>query len=297
MEQRSRGVVPFVRLLSSRLLALALGALAAAAPVFSTEIFPVKDLAPGMKGFTLSDLGDGKGVQRFDIEIVGVLLSYAPKQDLVLARVHSQAIEKTGIIAGMSGSPVYVDGRLVGALAYGWPFSREPICGITPIQSMLDIRKAPAAPPVPIGGTATPASQFLSTFGGRDFANGLTALLTPFRSDGSSPGPVALPLPVSFSGAAAGGGLFGRVAEAAGWLVAPSGASGRPASAPVRPDRRPTPTASSRAPPSRRSCSPATWSSRRPARSPGWTATRSWPSAIRFSRWVRSTCRWPAPRS
>jgi hypothetical protein len=232
MEQRSRGVVPFVRLLSSRLLALALGALAAAAPVFSTEIFPVKDLAPGMKGFTLSDLGDGKGVQRFDIEIVGVLLSYAPKQDLVLARVHSQAIEKTGIIAGMSGSPVYVDGRLVGALAYGWPFSREPICGITPIQSMLDIRKAPAAPPVPIGGTATPASQFLSTFGGRDFANGLTALLTPFRSDGSSPGPVALPLPVSFSGAAAGGGLFGRVAEAAGWLVAPSGASGRPASAP-----------------------------------------------------------------
>ena len=44
----------------------------------------------------------------------------------------------------MSGSPIYVDGKLVGALAYGWPFSREPICGITPIQSMLDIRKAPA---------------------------------------------------------------------------------------------------------------------------------------------------------
>ncbi len=225
MERRSRDVVPSVRLLSSRLLAIALGALAASVPAISTEIFPVKDLVPGMKGYTLSDLGDGKGVQRFDVEVVGVLQSFAPKQDLVLARVLSEAIEKTGIIAGMSGSPVYVEGRLVGALAYGWPFSREPICGITPIQSMLDIRKAPAAPPVPIGGAATRASQFTTTFGGRDFANGLTALLSPLHGDAAGAGPVALPLPVSFSGAAASGGLFGRVAEAAGWLVAPSGAS------------------------------------------------------------------------
>jgi len=203
-----------------------LGALFVAAAATATEIFPVKDLAPGMRGFTLSDLGDGKGVQRYDIEIVGVLQSYAPKQDLVLARVLNEAIEKTGIIAGMSGSPVYVDGKLVGALAYGWPFSREPICGITPIQSMLDIRKAPAAPPVPIGGASAPAAQFVSSFGGRDFASGLTALLSPLKGDAASAGPVALPLPVSFSGATAAGSLFGRVAEAAGWLVAPSGASG-----------------------------------------------------------------------
>ncbi len=226
MERRSRGVVPFVRLLSGRRLSLMLlGALFAAAAATATEIFPVKDLAPGMRGFTLSDLGDGKGVQRYDIEIVGVLQSYAPKQDLVLARVLNEAIEKTGIIAGMSGSPVYVDGKLVGALAYGWPFSREPICGITPIQSMLDIRKAPAAPPVPIGGAAAPAAQFVSTFGGRDFAGGLTALLSPLKGDAASAGPVPLPLPVSLTGASTGSSLFGRVAEAAGWLVAPSGAS------------------------------------------------------------------------
>lgn len=224
MEPRRRNVLPSVRLLSGRLLAFALGALALAAPAVSTDIFPVKDLAPGMKGFTLSDLGDGRGVQRFDVEIIGVLQSFAPKQDLVLARVHSEAIEKTGIIAGMSGSPVYVDGRLVGALAYGWPFSREPICGITPIQSMLDIRKAPATPPVPIVGAATRASQFTSTFGGREFASGLAALLSPLQSGTAASGPVALPLPVSFSGAT-GNSLFGRVAEAAGWLVAPSGAS------------------------------------------------------------------------
>ena len=224
MEPRSRDVVASVRLLSSRLLAIVLGMLAVAVPATSTDIFPVKDLSPGMKGYTLSDLGDGRGVQRFDVEIVGVLKSYAPKQDLVLARVLSEAIEKTGIIAGMSGSPVYVDGRLVGALAYGWPFSREPICGITPIQSMLDIRKAPAAPPVPIGGAA-PAAQFLSTFSNRDFADGVAALLSPLRGDAVSSGPVPLPLPVSFSGGnpagesfrAGGGGrgldgrAFGRV--------------------------------------------------------------------------------------
>ena len=108
-----------------------------------------------MKGYGFSDFGDGKGVQRFDVEIVGLLKSYAPKQDLIIARVSGANLEKTGVIAGMSGSPIYVDGKLVGALAYGWPFSRDPICGITPIQSMLDIRKAPAAPPVPIGGAAT----------------------------------------------------------------------------------------------------------------------------------------------
>ena len=85
-----------------------------------------------------------------------MLRSYAPKQDLILARIHSEAIEKTGIIAGMSGSPVYVDEKLVGALAYGWPFSKDPICGITPIQSMLDIRKAPPSAPVPIAAWPCP---------------------------------------------------------------------------------------------------------------------------------------------
>ena len=126
MERQPRGVVPNVRRFSSRrVVSGTVGVLAFVmfvASVSATEIFPVRELAPGMRGYTLSDLGDGSGVQRFDVEIIGVLASYAPKQDLILARVHSAAIEKTGIIAGMSGSPVYVDDKLVGALAYGWPF-------------------------------------------------------------------------------------------------------------------------------------------------------------------------------
>ena len=244
MERQPRGVVPNVRRFSSRwIVSAAVGVLALVTSVSATEIFPVKELAPGMRGYTLSDLGDGAGVQRFDIEIVGVLASYAPKQDLVLARVHSDVIEKTGIIAGMSGSPVYVDNKLVGALAYGWPFSREPICGITPIQSMLDIRKAPPSPPVPIGGAApTRASQFTTEFGDRKFAHVLDDLLAPLKQPTSAAGMSMLPLPVSFSGNLAPGGLFDRMAGAAGWLAAPSGTSVSAAAsasttAPIGPER------------------------------------------------------------
>jgi hypothetical protein len=202
-------------------------AAAAAGLARPTDILPAGDLTPGMKGYGFSDLGDGKGVQRFEVEIVGLLKSYAPKQDLILARVTGGLLDQTGIIAGMSGSPIYVDGRLVGALAYGWPFSREPICGITPIQSMLDIRKAPATPPVPIGGAATRASTFVSAFRDRSFAAPFSALLAPFQAEAASTGLTPLPLPVSLSGSVEPGPLFGKIASSANWMVAPAGASAR----------------------------------------------------------------------
>jgi hypothetical protein len=216
---------------------VAASALALAEP---TGILPAGELTPGMKGYGLSDLGDGKGVQRFEVEIVGLLKSYAPKQDLILARVLGDTLEKTGIIGGMSGSPIYVDGKLIGALAYGWPFSRDPICGITPIQSMLDIRKAPAAPPVPIGGAATRASALVTAFRDRAFAEPMAALVQPLKPASAATGLSPLPLPVSLSGSIVPGKLFGDVAAAAGWLVAPSGAS-----APAAPGASASPSAGS----------------------------------------------------
>src|SRR5262249_51899809 len=110
---------------------LALGASAAPSPtkrpappeVKPGEILPIEKIAPGMKGYGVSDFGDGHGIQRFDVEILGLLRRYAPRQDLILARVSGAGLENSGIIAGMSGSPIYIDGKLVGALAYGWPFS------------------------------------------------------------------------------------------------------------------------------------------------------------------------------
>jgi hypothetical protein len=127
------------------------------------DIFPPDKLVAGMKGYGVTDMGDGKGF-KFEVEIIGLLKRYAPGEDLVLARVNGIGLEKAGIIAGMSGSPVYVDGKLVGALAYGWPFSKDPICGITPIQSMLDIRHVPAAAPVPIAGSAVATASLVSAF-------------------------------------------------------------------------------------------------------------------------------------
>jgi hypothetical protein len=181
-----------------------------------------------MKGYGFSDLGGGKGIQRFDVEILGVLKRYAPKQDLILAQVSGAGLEHSGIIAGMSGSPIYVDGKLVGALAYGWPFSKDPVCGITPIQSMLDIRHAPPAPPVPIGGPAVRAGTLVSMFGQRQFSGALEALLAPFRRPEGAASLSSLPIPVSFAGGPGGapGWFFGKVAEAAGWVAAPAGSSG-----------------------------------------------------------------------
>jgi SpoIVB peptidase S55 len=219
----------------------------ASLPVERTEIFPVEKIVPGLKGYGFSDLGAGKGIQRFEVEMIGTLKRYAPKQDLILAKVSGAGLEHSGIIAGMSGSPIYVDGKLVGALAYGWPFSKDPICGITPIQSMLDIRHAPAAAPVPIGGPAARASQFVAMFAERRFDGVLDRLLEPFRSPESPASLSRLPIPVSFSGFSGtdAGSLFGRVAQAAGWVAAPAGAGAESKGAGAKPPVAPVSPGSS----------------------------------------------------
>lgn len=231
--------VPFVMRVSLRSFALAIAAVlfgAATIPAQPIETLAAEQLKAGMRGYGLSDLGDGQGIQRFDVEILGLLRRYAPRQDLILARISGAGLEHRGVIAGMSGSPIYVDGKLIGALAYGWPFSKDPICGITPIQSMLDIRQAPAAPPVPIGGStgsAVSTAEILSSFASHSFRDHFDKLLAPLRAPGNE-SLAALPLPVSFSGSAATGSLFSRLTEAAGWMTAPAGA-GAPSAAAAPP--------------------------------------------------------------
>lgn len=95
----------------------------------------VEDLRRGMKGHGRTVM-KGTKVETFQVEILGTLRNTSAGRDLVLARLSGLGLEKTGVIAGMSGSPVYVDGRLVGAVAYAWVFGKEPIAGITPYQQM-----------------------------------------------------------------------------------------------------------------------------------------------------------------
>jgi hypothetical protein len=102
-------------------------------------IFPLEELRPGMKGVART-VFSGTEPQEFGVEILGVLPGYpAPRQSAIIARLSGPQIEKTSVFAGMSGSPVYIDGRVVGAIAFSFPFAKEPICGITPIQEMIDI--------------------------------------------------------------------------------------------------------------------------------------------------------------
>ena len=108
----------------------------------SSEFMPVDQISPGMKGYGKT-VFSGDSIETFDVEIIGVLNNFIPKKDIILARLKGSRLEHTGVIAGMSGSPIYIDGKLIGALAYGWSFSKDPITGITPIEQMLAIRENP----------------------------------------------------------------------------------------------------------------------------------------------------------
>lgn len=105
----------------------------------------VDEIRPGQKGYGLS-VFEGSRIDTFEVEVLGVRHNYFPQNDMILAYGRGHGLEKSGIIAGMSGSPVYFDGRLAGALAYGWDFQSSPIMGITPIASMLPLSASAAVP-------------------------------------------------------------------------------------------------------------------------------------------------------
>ena len=103
------------------------------------RLFPLEDLKPGMKGVART-VFSGTETQDFNVEILGVMPGFpGPRQSTIIAKLSGTNIEKTSVFAGMSGSPVYIDGRLVGAIAFSFPFAKEPIAGITPIKQMIDI--------------------------------------------------------------------------------------------------------------------------------------------------------------
>jgi len=130
----------FAPILSILLVALLAGIAAAQAPQpKAPAIFPLEDLRPGMKG-TARTVFSGTEAEEFGVEVLGVLPGFpGPRQSAIIARLTGANVEKTGVFAGMSGSPVYIDGKIVGAIAFSFPFSKEPIAGITPIKQMIDL--------------------------------------------------------------------------------------------------------------------------------------------------------------
>ena len=105
----------------------------------NTRFFPLSELKEGMRG-TAWTVFRGNQPEEFNVEILGVVPgAIGPKQDMIVGRISGGQADRTSVFAGMSGSPVYIDGRLVGAISYSFPFSKEPICGITPIEQIVSI--------------------------------------------------------------------------------------------------------------------------------------------------------------
>ncbi len=101
------------------------------------QIFPLSEIKEGMRG-TAKTVFHGTASEDFNVEILGVMPNWiGPKQDMIVGRLSGANAERTFVFAGMSGSPVYIGGRLVGAISYSFPFAKEPICGITPIEQMI----------------------------------------------------------------------------------------------------------------------------------------------------------------
>ena len=134
---------------------LALVAVAAVAPLRAEDaVMPLSEVQAGQKGYGVS-VFSGTTRERFDVEILGVVRNLEPNVSRVLARLSGRGLESTGVIAGMSGSPVYIDGKLMGAVAYAWPFAKEAIAQITPIESMRDLDAGGGAIPA-VGASSTP---------------------------------------------------------------------------------------------------------------------------------------------
>src|SRR5579863_6756319 len=130
-------------LLAAFLVSLLAPSLFAAEP----DIFPLSQVRPGMKGEALTIFA-GDQIEKFDLVVIGVMPNFlGPKESIILVQLVGPKVEHTGVVAGMSGSPVYFDGKLAGALSLKLgQFTKEPLAGITPIENILSLPKGkPAA--------------------------------------------------------------------------------------------------------------------------------------------------------
>jgi hypothetical protein len=213
------------------LLALTAG-LAAGAARAATLTMPLREVKPGMTGKARSVFA-GVAAEDSDVEILGVLTNIQPGRNLILARLKGKVVDQAGIIQGMSGSPVFLNGKIAGAVAYSFSYAKEAIAGITPIEEMLAIgdRATPrAAPPLGLPLSGRPRFEDL-------LARSLEAAPAegPLQAGGWTARRLRLPLVL--------GGLHSRAVEKSrpllermGFLPVPGGSSGQARDMALSPD-------------------------------------------------------------
>jgi len=124
-------------------LGIALGIAGSLAAQPAAETLALDELVPGQRGYG-ETVFSGSEIERFEVEVLGVLKELSPGISYALVRLEGHDLERSGVVAGMSGSPVWIDGKLVGAVAFSWPYAQDAIAGVTPIGSM---RGVPATAP------------------------------------------------------------------------------------------------------------------------------------------------------
>lgn len=173
----------------------------------ASQFFPLSEVKEGLKG-TARTVFRGSVAEEFNVEILGVVPgAIGPQQDLIIGRLSGGGADRTAVFAGMSGSPVYIDGKLVGAISYSFPFSKEPICGITPIEQMLSIfEQKPGAKSASSEPRSFSFAELAATSWKPNFPNGSiiqsSVLATGNSALGAVSGQMFQPIatPVSFSG-------------------------------------------------------------------------------------------------
>jgi hypothetical protein len=150
--------------------------------------FPLSDVKPGMKGVVYT-IFEGDQVEKVDLVVIGILNNaLGPKQDVILVKLLGDKSDKTGVAAGMSGSPVYFDGKLAGALSLKiGNFSKDAIGGVTPIQSMFDVEKSATVPAMPKASAAADTSSGLAKSVSAGAGQFLIPIETPLISSGLYP--------------------------------------------------------------------------------------------------------------
>lgn len=169
-------------------------------PALSAELMPLSQVQPGQKGIGRT-VFEGTRIEEFEVAILGVLENVlGPGASVILARFEGGPLAKTGVIAGMSGSPVFIDGKLVGAISYSFPFAKETIGGITPIGDMISKTQTQAPRPA--------AARFAARLGPGgpafplDRAAFVAALQRPLRAVAAAPALLSGPgLPAGLAGA------------------------------------------------------------------------------------------------
>jgi len=194
----------------------------------AADTMPLTQIQKGMHGYGLT-VFEGTKLEKFDVEILGVLHNIGPGQDLILASVDSPVIKRAGVIAGMSGSPIYIDGKVIGALAYSWQFEKEAVAGITPIDEMLkiaDLGRSTSSAVI----AATPrvsATEFLTAIANHKETEAFEKLISGLASASpvstmSGVKPIAVPLSMS-SFAPDTLARFAKPLDAMGFVAVPSG--------------------------------------------------------------------------